>query len=178
MARKVTRIMQQHSKAFTGGSKVRKAAQQATFIRNQADRKRALDEPAIIIAPAGMLKGGTAQIYLKDIASDSRSSVLLVGKQLPGTPGADLIETGRITLGANYGEPTVHTVKAKVKSFDFSCHVGRHEVLDYLKQAKGNPRILTMHGEPASCENLAQTLQTRFGFDAQAATCGESIRFN
>jgi putative mRNA 3-end processing factor len=178
MARKVTRIMQQHAKSFTGGKKVSKAARQASFIRNQADRKVALDEPAIIIAPAGMLKGGTAQIYLKSIAKDSRSSVLLVGKQLPGTPGAELLKTGRITLRAKYGEPKVHTVKSQVKSFDFSCHVGRREVLNYLKGAQGNPQIFTVHGEPASCENLAQTLQRRYGFDAQAATCGESIGFN
>jgi putative mRNA 3-end processing factor len=178
MARKVTRIMQQHAKSFTGGTKVSKAAQRASFIRNQTDRKAALEEPAIIIAPAGMLKGGTAQIYLKSIANDSRSSVLLVGKQLPGTPGFELVETGSITLRAKYGEPEVFKVKAQVKTFDFSCHVGRREVLTYLKGAQGNPKIFTVHGEPASCENLAQTLQRRFGFDAQAATCGESIQFN
>ncbi len=178
MARKVTRIMQQHSKSFSGGSMVTKAASQASFIRKKADRKTALDEPAIIIAPAGMLKGGTAQIYLENIASDSRSSVLLVGKQLPGTPGAELLETGRITLGGYYGTPKTLQVKAKVDTFDFSCHVGRQEVLNYLKQAQGSPRILTMHGEPASCENLAQTLRERFGFDAQAATWGQSIHFN
>ncbi len=178
MAKKVTRIMQQHAKSFTGGIKVSKAAQRASFIRNQADRKAVLDEPAIIIAPAGMLKGGTAQIYLKGIASKSQSSVLLVGKQLPGTPGLELVETGKITLRHKYAEPKVLKVKAQVKSFDFSCHVGRREVLNYLKGAQGNPKIFTVHGEPASCENLAQTLQRHFGFDAQAATCGESILFN
>ncbi|MFX1508964.1 MAG: MBL fold metallo-hydrolase [Promethearchaeota archaeon] len=178
MARKVTRIMQQHSHSFTGGSLVSKAAKQSVFIRNRADRKVALDEPAVIIAPAGMLKGGTAQLYLRNIASDSRSSVLLVGKQLPGTPGAELLDTGKIQLSDKGQAPETFQVKGKVRSFDFSCHVGRQEVLNYLKQAKGNPTILTMHGEPASCENLAHTLRMQFGFKAKAATCGETIRFN
>jgi putative mRNA 3-end processing factor len=178
MARKVTRIMQQHSKSFSGGSLVSKAAKEAVFIQNKAERKAALAEPAVIIAPAGMLKGGTAQLYLRNIASDSESSVLLVGKQLPGTPGAELLDTGRIQLGIRGKPITTHQVKAKVKSFDFSCHVGRQEVLNYLRQAKGNPQIFTMHGAPASCENLADTLRTQFDFEAKAATCGESSRFN
>ena len=178
MARKVTRIMQQHTKSFNGGFNLNRAARQASFIQNNSDRKAALDEPAVIIAPAGMLKGGTAQLYLRRIAGDSNSSVLLVGKQLPGTPGADLLESGGITLDAYHGTPTRHQVKAKVASFDFSCHVGRQEVLNYLKQVQGNPTILTMHGEAASCENLAQTLQSRFGFTAQAATCGQTYSFN
>lgn len=178
MARKVTRILQQHTKSFTGGSNLNKAANQASFIRNTSDRKAALNEPAIIIAPAGMLKGGTAQIYLRNIAADSRNSVLLVGKQLPGTPGAELLESGKIKLGGKYQGFSTHQVKAEVKSFDFSCHVGRQDVLNYLKQAQGNPRILTMHGESASCENLALTLKEQFGFNAQAATCGQSISCN
>ena len=178
MARKVTRIMQQHSKAFTGGSSLRKAAEKVRFIRNNSDRKAALEEPAIIVAPAGMLKGGTAQIYLQNIADDPRSSVLLVGKQLQGTPGAQLLEHGEITLRANHRDPTTHQVKARVEAFDFSCHVGRQEVLEYLKQAQGNPTILTMHGEAASCETLAHNLRNRFGFTAHAATSGQTITFN
>jgi putative mRNA 3-end processing factor len=178
MARKVTRIMQQHTKEFTGGAMVNQAAQQAHFIQNKADRKTALEEPAIIIAPAGMLKGGTAQIYLRNIAADSNNSVLLVGKQLPGTPGAKLLDKGEITLDRYQGTPTRYQVKANVVSFDFSCHVGRQEVLNYLKQAQGNPTVLTMHGEAASCENLALTLQKRFGFSAQAATAGQTFTLN
>lgn len=178
MARKVTRIMQQHPKSFTGGKELTKAVTQATFIRHNTDRKTAISEPAIIIAPAGMLKGGAAQGYLQNIAGDSRSSVLLVGKQLPGTPGAELIEHGTITMRLTEGILETLRVKAGVAGFDFSCHVGRREVLNYLKEVKGNPKILTMHGEAESCENLAQTLRTRFGFDAKAATIGQTIVLN
>ncbi len=125
-----------------------------------------------------MLKGGTVQIYLRGIADDPRSSVLLVGKQLPGTPGAQLLNHGVITLGDYHGDSTTHRVKAKVAAFDFSCHVGQREVLNYLKHARGNPTIFTMHGEPASCEALAQMSRERFGYTAQAATCGQTITFN
>jgi predicted metal-dependent RNase len=123
-----------------------------------------------------MLKGGAAQGYLREIADDSRSSVLLVGKQLPGTPGAELLDHQRITLNSRKGAATTLTVKAKVESFNFSCHVDRSDVLNFLKGVQGNPTILTMHGQAEACENLAETLRTRFGYDAQAATCGETLK--
>lgn len=178
MARDVTRIMKQYSKAFSGGSTLVKATNNATFIRNNSDRQKAVNEPAVIIAPAGMLKGGTAQKYLQNIAGDSRSSILLVGKQLPGTPGATLLEHNEITLNKREGNTTPLRVKAKVTNFDFSCHVGRQDVLNFLRDVKGTPKIITMHGEATACQNLAQTLRNQFGFEANAATCGQRISFN
>ena len=178
MARKVTRIMENAAKSFDGGSGLIEAAKNMSFIRNNSDRKAATQEPSIIIAPAGMLKGGAAQRYLREIADDSRSSVMLVGKQLPGTPGAELLLHNRITVDSRTERATTLRVKAKVDSFNFSCHVDRADVLNFLKQIQGNPRILTMHGQAAACENLAETLRNRFGYDAKAATCGQSIQVN
>ena len=175
MARKVTKIMQDSAKSFNGGQELIDASKHTNYIRNDADRKAAIQEPSIIIAPAGMLKGGSAQWYLREIADDSRSSVLLVGKQLPGTPGAELLEHQRITLKSRKGTSTTLAVKAKVESFNFSCHVDRSDVLNFLNRVQGNPMILTMHGQAEACENLAETLRNRFGYDAKAATCGETL---
>ncbi|MFX0168004.1 MAG: MBL fold metallo-hydrolase [Candidatus Hodarchaeota archaeon] len=176
MARKVTRVMLENTKGFSGGNGLTKVAEQAVFIRNESDREAATQEPAIIIAPAGMLKGGSAQHYLQRIAADARSSVFLVGKQLPGTPGAELLENQRITLNSGKKKPVTLKVKAKVNSFNFSCHVDRTDILNFVKRVQGNPKILTMHGQRAACENLAKTLRTRFGYDAIAATCGEMLK--
>ncbi len=178
MARKVTRLMQGHSKFFSGGKKLTKAAQQATFIRNNSDREAATKEPAIIIAPAGMLKGGAAQRYLKDIAADARSSVFLVGKQLPGTPGAELLHQKQFMIKTENGTPSIVPVKAQVEFYNFSCHVDRQDVLNFLRQTRGNPKILTMHGDAAACENLALRIRDRFGFDAVAATAGQTVTAN
>lgn len=178
MARKVTRLMQGQSKSFSGGKKLNKAAQQATFIRNNSDRKAATKEPAIIIAPAGMLKGGAAQRYLKDIAADAQSKVFLVGKQLPGTPGAELLHQKQFTIKTDNGRPRIVPVKAQVESYNFSCHVDRQNVLNFLRQTRGNPQILTMHGDAVACENLAHTIRDRFGFDAVAATSGQTLTVN
>ncbi len=178
MAKAVTKVMERHSQSFTGGTQLQKAADHVTFIMNGSDRRRALKEPAVIIAPAGMLKGGTALHYLRAIADDKRSSVLLVGKQLPGTPGAELLETGSLIVHSKNGTGQRLCVQAKVKSFNFSCHVDRGEVLDFLRHVKGNPKILTMHGDAVACNNLADTLRSEYGFSAEAATKGQVLALN
>jgi putative mRNA 3-end processing factor len=178
MAKAVTKIMQRHAHSFTGGTQLQQAAERVSFIRNASDRRRALEEPAIIIAPAGMLKGGSALSYLRAIADDKRNSVLLVGKQLAGTPGADLLETGSLLVHSKEGVGQRLHVRAKVKAFNFSCHVDRGEVLEYLRYVKGNPRILTMHGDISACNNLAETLRSEYGFNAEAPARGQSLILN
>ncbi len=178
MAKAVTKVMERHAPSFTGGTQLQQAAEHATFIRSASDRRRALKEPAIIVAPAGMLKGGTVLHYLRAIADDKRSGILLVGKQLPGTPGAELLETGSITLRSKDGLSQRLRVRAKVESFNFSCHVDRGEVLEFLRHVKGNPQILTMHGDEAACNNLAETLRKEYGFNAEAATKGQVLTLN
>ncbi|MFX1563493.1 MAG: MBL fold metallo-hydrolase [Promethearchaeota archaeon] len=178
MARSVTKVMLQHLKGFTGGTQLQQAVKYATFVRKEKDRRQALEEPSIIIAPAGMLKGGSAQRYLRAIAQDSRSQILLVGKQLPGTPGAELLETGNLPVHSRDGTSRQIRVKAKVDSFDFSCHVGRSQVLEFLRNVKGDPTILTMHGDPKSCQSLASTLHTMHGFNATSPFEGQVLKLN
>ncbi len=178
MAKSVTSVMQRYTQSFTGGPQLQRAAKRVTFVRNASDRRRALEDPAIIIAPAGMLKGGSALHYLRAVADDRRSSVLLVGKQLQGTPGAELLDTGSLTLHSRDGSSQRLHVRAKVKSFNFSCHVDRGEVLDFLRNARGNPQILTMHGDTVACNSLAETLRSEYGFTAEAATKGQTLILN
>jgi putative mRNA 3-end processing factor len=178
MARAVTKVMLRHSKDFPGSTQLQHAMDYVNFVRTNKDRKQALEEPSIIIAPAGMLKGGSAQRYLRNIAGDTRSRVLLVGKQLPGTPGAELLETGKFSAKSRDGSKHPIRVKAKVESYDFSCHVGRSQVLEFLSHVKGNPKILTMHGDAQSCQGLASTLRTKYGFDAASPIDGQVFTFN
>ncbi|MFX1474086.1 MAG: MBL fold metallo-hydrolase [Promethearchaeota archaeon] len=178
MAKAVTKVMQRYAHSFTGGTQLQQAVEYVSFVRNAADRRQALREPAIIIAPAGMLKGGSALNYLRAIADDKRSSVLLVGKQLAGTPGAELLETGSLLIHSKDGASQRLHVQSEVKAFNFSCHIDRGEALAFLHRVKGNPKIVTMHGEADACNYLAETLQEKFGFNAEAATKGQSFTLN
>jgi len=178
MARAVTATLLRASRSFPGGPLLERSLEQVTLVRRESDRRRALEEPAIIVAPAGMLKGGAATRYLRAIAKDKRSGIFLVGKQLPGTPGATLLEER--TIPKHPGDPRAGLIKVKasVQAFDFSCHAGRSQLLRFLRQIPGNPTILTMHGEPKACQSLAATLRRKYGFDASAASNGQTIALN
>ncbi len=178
MARAVTKVMIHHAKSFPSSTLLKEAMEQVTFVRTEKDRRQAIEEPSIIIAPAGMLKGGSSQRYVKAIANDARSSIFLVGKQLPGTPGAELLDTGYLPIHSGDESGRAIHVKANVESFDFSCHVGRSQLLEYLHPVKGNPTILTMHGDSKSCQYLASTLQTEYGFNATSPTEGQIFTLN
>ena len=134
------------------------------------DRKRALSEPCVVISPAGMLVGGNAVYYLQQLAFDERNGIALVSYQGEGTPGKKLLETGKIsTRGKDLN------VVAQVKQFQFSGHADRDSLFEMIKKIKGNPKVLTVHGDNQSCTRFAEEIHEKFGFDAYAPKIGETV---
>ena len=66
-------------------------------------------------------------------------------------------------------------VKATVKQFQFSGHGDRTALFDMIKNIKGNPKVLTVHGDENSCTKFAEEIQEKFGLDAHAPKLGEEI---
>jgi putative mRNA 3-end processing factor len=142
----------------------------AVLIRSHDDRKRAISEPCVVISPAGMLVGGNAVFYMQQLASNDKNGIAMVSYQGEGTPGKKLLETGKIsTRGKDI------KVKATVKQFQFSGHGDRTALFDMIKNIKGNPKVLTVHGDENSCTKFAEEIQEKFGFDAHAPKLGEVI---
>ena len=46
---------------------------------------------------------------------------------------------------------------------------------DFIKKIKGNPKVLTIHGDNESCTKFAEEIHQKFGFDAHAPDAGEII---
>jgi putative mRNA 3-end processing factor len=139
-------------------------------INDHKDRKRALSEPCVVISPAGMLVGGNAVYYLQQLAFDERNGIALVSYQGEGTPGRKLLETGKIsTRGKDLN------VVAQVKQFQFSGHADRDSLFEMIKKIKGDPKVLTVHGDNQSCTRFAEEIHEKFGFDAHAPAIGETI---
>ena len=139
-------------------------------INDHKDRKRALSEPCVVISPAGMLVGGNAVYYLQQLAFDERNGIALVSYQGEGTPGKKLLETGKIsTRGKDLN------VVAQVKQFQFSGHADRDSLFEMIKKIKGDPKVLTVHGDNQSCTRFAEEIHEKFGFDAHAPAIGETI---
>ena len=170
MALKVNDIMFRYPEYLKNMNIFADAINDAFLISNHGDRKRALSEPCGVISPAGMLVGGNAVYYMQEIASIDKNGVAMVSYQAEGTPGKKLLETGKIsTRGKDM------KVKANVKRFEFSGHGDRSALFDMIKNVKGDPKVLTVHGDENSCTKFAEEIHEKFGLDAYAPKLGEDI---
>ena len=87
MALKVNEIMFKHPEFLRDPKVFGDAINQSVAITNHGERKKALEEPCVVISPAGMLVGGNAVYYLQKLAFDNKNGIALVSYQGDGTPG-------------------------------------------------------------------------------------------
>lgn len=170
MAREASRIFLRHPTFFRDYSLLRKALRKAVWIQSPRQREEVLKEPGVMVASAGMLRGGVAVLYLRRIMHDPKNAVFLVGFQIPGTPGRLLLDRGVFNDGTG-----PKRVRAKVHFFDFSSHAGQDQLLELGESFVNAQSLHTVHGEPEACEYLASTLRERYGLNAQVAETGQQI---
>ena len=170
MALKVNDIMLRYPEYLKDMKTFADVINDSFLVRSHDDRKRAISEPCVVISPAGMLVGGNAVFYMQQLASDDKNGIAMVSYQGEGTPGKKLLETGKIsTRGKDM------KVKATVRQFQFSGHGDRTALFDMIKNIKGDPKVLTVHGDENSCTKFAEEIQEKFGLDAYAPKLGEEI---
>jgi len=170
MAREANRIMMNHASYMRDPKLFLKALRSAAWVDGWKDRRKIAGKSGAIISPAGMLKGGPAAFYIQKVGKKSKNGVFLVGYQIPGTPGRELLDGGKCIIDGK-----VQDVKAQVKRFDFSSHSGANDLKGAVKDLKGNPKVYVVHGEPATCEMFAEWIKTEVGLDAVAPKTGETF---
>jgi putative mRNA 3-end processing factor len=170
MALKANEIMLRHPAFLRDPEIFKKAIGEAEWISGWNRRKRVVKESCVIISPAGMLVGGSAVFYLQEIAQNEKNGIALVSFQGEGTPGRALLEK-RVTVL----DGKVRKCLADVKRFEFSGHNSRSELFEILDRLKGNPKILTVHGDESSCTKFAEEIREKYGYDAKAPNTGEVI---
>ena len=170
MALKVNDIMFRYPEYLKNINIFSDAINDAFLVRNHSDRKRAIEKPCVVISPAGMLVGGNAVFYMQKLAFNDKNGIAMVSYQGEGTPGKKLLETGKIIADGKEMK-----VKATVKQFQFSGHADRDSLFDMIKNIKGNPKVLTVHGDNESCMKFAEEIQEKFGLDAHTPKLGEEI---
>lgn len=129
--------------------------------RNRSD---VLKQPSIIVTTSGMLTGGPVLTYLKHLAGDENSTLCLVGYQVEGTRGRDLLE-GKRTITIDDEEIEV---KMDVKQVHFSAHADRNDLLQFIRNVNENRKLKTVylvHGEQQKMEEFKKTLEDKFEFD-------------
>lgn len=170
MALKANEIMLKHPTFLKNAEIFKKSVGEAEWISGWNRRKRVVKEPCIIISPAGMLVGGSAVFYMQEIAKSDKNGIALVSFQGEGTPGRVLLEK-RVTIL----DGKVRKCLADVKRFEFSGHNSRSELFEILDRIKGNPKVLTVHGDESSCTKFAEQIREKYGYDAKAPDTGEVI---
>jgi len=170
MAREANRIMMRHPSFMRDPKLFMKALNNTKWANGWNDRRKIAQKSGAIITPAGMLKGGPAAFYIKKVGNKKKNGVFLVGYQIPGTPGRELLDTGKCVIDGKEQK-----VKAQVKRFDFSSHSGSNDLKDTVKNLKGNPTVYVVHGEEQNCETFAEWIKTEVGLKAIAPRTGDTF---
>ena len=170
MALKVNKIMSKHPDFLRDPKLFSDAIREAEWVSGWKDRKKAVKEPCVVISPAGMLVGGAGVFYLQQVATNEKNGIAMVSYQGEGTPGRALLERRVATI-----EGKVRKVKAEIRQFEFSGHSGRNDLFEMISRIKGNPRVLTVHGDGEACVRFAEEIHEKFGFEAHAPDTGETV---
>jgi putative mRNA 3-end processing factor len=170
MAREVSRIFLRNPSFFRSYSLLSRALRNTEWIQSKSQRSRILKHPSVIVAPAGMLRGGTAALYMSKLMNDPKHAVLLVGFQILGTPGRELIDNGFYDYGNG-----PEKVKAKFQLFDFSSHAGQKQLIDIGRNYSKCTNLFTVHGEAAACSFLADTLREKYNVNASIADLEQTV---
>ncbi|MCD6593541.1 MBL fold metallo-hydrolase [Candidatus Bathyarchaeota archaeon] len=170
MAREATRIMMGHLDFIKDPKLFMEGVHLANWIESWRERKEAMRRPGVIISPAGMLKGGPAASYIQTVGKKSRNAVFLVGYQIPGTPGRELLDKGECVIDGK-----IQKIKAKVGFFDFSSHSGAKELKETIKKLKGEPKVYVVHGAEGNCQKFAKWIREEEGLEAKAPKTGETF---
>ncbi len=122
-------------------------------IRKSKDRFEAMRKPGIYLTTSGMIEGGPVLEYLKHMCFKKENAVLMTGYQAEGSNGRMLLEEGKAYIDGRCIRPSCF-----IKKYDFSAHLGKKEILSFIK--KVNPKtVIINHGDVESENELAESIE-------------------
>ncbi|MFW9824691.1 MAG: MBL fold metallo-hydrolase [Candidatus Thorarchaeota archaeon] len=157
------------------------ALKKAQFVSSPKKRNLAKQSNGVIIAPSGMLKGGAAIDYMSSILPDISSAVYLVGYQVEGSPGRELIDEGIFEFKEqrrNRNKTFELQIEAKCdyNYFDFSSHSDNIHIHNYINNLnfvkQSNKDVFCIHGDNKSTTSLASELVKK-SYNSVAPETGE-----
>ncbi len=136
-------------------------------------------DPAVIIAPSGMLSGGPSVEYLKLLAEDPKSALIFVGYQSALSLGRK-IQRGQkeiATVGED-GRAASLKINMQIETVEgYSGHSDRSQLLALLKNMRPKPeRIFTLHGDEKKCDDLSRSISNMMRIDSRAPMNLDAIR--
>ncbi len=146
---------------------------------NQVAKITQSDEPAVIIAPHGMLNGGPVLDYFAQLAHDERNKLIFVSYQADGTLGRRILNGERefVVRSLTAGEVKMGVKMDVVSIPGFSGHSDRRELMRYVEHLEPKPRkIVLIHGEPSKLVSLATSIELRYKITTLIPKVGERVR--
>ncbi len=177
MARKIGHLYKRYRTYFRNYGEMRNALEKSNYISRDntfEQRQQAKRSNGVIVAPSGMLKGGTARMYAEAVINDPNSAILVVSYQVPGTPGEVLLNERKYTF--NNGEQ--QEVACEVLKYDFSSHSGKTDLIDFVKRSNfgdSEKRVFAVHGDEEVMTSFVKDLN-KAGMKAVAPAQGESFK--
>jgi len=162
-----SKAVAKHTNYIRNPKLFRKDLESVRHVKSRQEREKALKEPCIMIASAGMLQGGPAMSYLLMLNArehPDRSKIVFTGYCVDGTNGHNLLNKGFVDVG---GEQL--KVKVPYEYLDLSAHAGREELFSFV-QKSAPEKVFCMHGDKP--DEFAEELKLE-GFDAIAPKIGE-----
>jgi KH/beta-lactamase-domain protein len=131
-------------------------------------------ESVIVLAPSSMLMRGPSVGYLKQIANDVNSTLIMLSYQAFDTPGR-AIEDGAEQIIIN-GE-TIN-LQCHVERIDgFGNHSDYNQLMAYVMRLRPKlRRVLVNHGERSKAQNLASMINKQFRIPTQHPLVQEAIK--
>lgn len=146
---------------------------------NQVAKIAQSEEPAIIIAPHGMLNGGPVLDYFAQLAPDDRNKLVFVSYQAEGTIGRRILNGERefVVRSLVGGESKINMRMEVVSIPGFSGHSDRRELMKYVEHIEPKPKkIALIHGEPSKIISLATSIELKYKITTVIPKVGERIR--
>lgn len=151
-----------------------------TIVRTPSARQEALEGgPCVILATSGMLEGGPVLEYFKNLAGDSRNSLVFVSYQIDGTLGRRIQRGLReVPMMRENNRLGIIKMDMRVGSVDgLSGHSDRSQIINYIRRISPKPkRVIVCHGERSKCLGLASDLHRVNRINSSAPQILESLR--
>ncbi|MCI2413841.1 MAG: MBL fold metallo-hydrolase [Candidatus Aramenus sp.] len=168
MARTIMEIMMSSPEYLNDAESLRKAYDEFVYVRGWEDRNKAWKSNGVIVASAGMLKGGPAVYYFKKMADNPKNAIFLVSYQAENTPGRKLLELGKFSESSPL-------LKARFQLFDFSSHAGKDKLMEILKASSSLEKVVIVHASPDSGQYFAEVVKQELGVEVKVPENGEEI---
>lgn len=171
MGTDVMRTLRHHPEYVRDPDALKRAANHAREV-DPSRRERALGEGRAVVTTSGMLTGGPAMFYTKELYDDPANKICLTGYQVEGTPGRTALDEGRAEI-----DGSVLPLSAQVEMYDFSAHADGEGLRSYLRSAvdAGAERVVAVHGDDHNCAALADWAEESLGVESEAPEVGEEV---